>query len=84
MCVLSSVLQFGEGVGDPAAGATVVHSLTVGTPDEVDDLVAAALANGGGEWLPIREDASSYTGSFADPDGHAWQLTCMPPVHVID
>jgi len=71
-------------VGNPASGTTVVHSLTVGSRDEVDDLVARALAGGGRCWLPTREDAASYTGSFADPDGHAWELTCMEPVHVID
>ncbi|MGY1840169.1 MULTISPECIES: VOC family protein [unclassified Modestobacter] len=71
-------------VGDPTAGTTVVHSLTVGTRGEVDELVATALASGGAPWLPAREDTSGYTGSFADPDGHGWQLTCMGPVHVID
>ena len=71
-------------VGDPTSGTTVVHSLTVGSRREVDDLVATALAAGGGSWLPPREDASSYTGSFSDPDGHAWEMTCMEPVHVID
>ena len=71
-------------VGDPAAGPTVVHTLTVGSRSDVDELVATALASGGGSWLPPREDAASYTGSFTDPDGHAWELTCMEPVHVID
>jgi predicted lactoylglutathione lyase len=71
-------------VGDPRSGTTVVHSLTVGSREEVDDLVARALASGGGSWLPALADASGYTGSFTDPDGHAWQLTCMESLHVID
>jgi uncharacterized protein len=71
-------------VGGPTSGTTVVHSLTVGSRDEVDDLVARALANGGGSWLPTREDTSGYVGSFTDPDGHAWEMTCMEIVHVID
>jgi predicted lactoylglutathione lyase len=71
-------------VGDRSAGTTVVHSLTVASREEVDDLVSRALAGGGGPWLPTREDASSYTGSFTDPDGHAWEMTRMEPVHVID
>ena len=71
-------------VGDPAAGTTVVHALTVGSPAEVEDLVARALAAGGRSWLPIRADEAGYTGSFADLDGHAWELVCMDPVHVID
>ncbi|MGY1849318.1 VOC family protein [Blastococcus sp. SYSU DS1021] len=71
-------------VGDPRTGTTVVHCLTVGSRDEVDALVSRALAAGGVPWLPVREDASGATGSFADPDGHAWEITCMEPVHVID
>ena len=71
-------------VGDPTSGTTAVHSLTADSRGEVDDLVARALANGGGPWLPTREDTSSYTGSFTDPDGHAWEMTYLEPVHVID
>jgi uncharacterized protein len=71
-------------IGDPSAATTAVHTLTVGGRADVDDLVAKALANGGREWLPLREDASGRTGSFADPDGHAWEITYMEPVHVID
>jgi uncharacterized protein len=71
-------------VGDPASGTTVVHSLTAGSRREVDDMVATALAAGGRSWLPLREDMSSYTGSFTDPDGHVWESTYMEPVHVID
>ncbi|MGY1985525.1 VOC family protein [Blastococcus sp. SYSU DS0669] len=71
-------------VGDPRTGTTVVHCLTVAGRDEIDALVARALAAGGAPWLPVREDTSGATGSFADPDGHAWQITVMDPVHVID
>jgi uncharacterized protein len=71
-------------VGDPATATTVVHSLTVGSRADVDAMVATALASGGREWLPAREDGSGRTGSFADPDGHAWEVVCMEPVHVID
>jgi len=71
-------------VGTAGSGTTSVHSLTVDSRGEVDDLVARALARGGRSWLPTREDASSYTGSFTDPDGHVWEMTCMEPLHVID
>ena len=80
-----SFAEFVSGeVGDRSSGTTVVHTLTVAGRAEVDELVASALAAGGGPWLPVQEDAASYTGSFTDPDGHAWEMTCMEPVHVID
>ena len=36
-------------VGDPAGTTTVVHCLTTGAAEDVDDLVARALAAGGGQ-----------------------------------
>ncbi len=71
-------------VGDRSAGTTVVHSLTVASREEVDDLVSRALAGGGGPWLPTREDASSYTGSFTDPDGNLWQVLWLDQLHVVN
>ena len=71
-------------VGDPAAGTTVVNVLAVDSRAEVDDLVARAASAGGASSQPVTEDEASYTGSFTDPDGHAWQVTAMEPVHVID
>ncbi|WP_233517943.1 VOC family protein [Geodermatophilus marinus] len=76
--------QVAGDVGDPRTGTTVVHCLTVGSRDEVDGLVGKALSAGGAPWLPVREDASGVTGSFADPDGHVWEIAWMEPVHVID
>ncbi|WP_346623873.1 VOC family protein [Blastococcus montanus] len=69
--------------GDPAAGPTVVNCLTVEGRTEVDDLVGKALASGGNP-LPVRDDASTYSGCFADPDGHVWQVRWMDQLHVVD
>ncbi len=71
-------------VGDPAAGTTVVNVLAVDSRAEVDDLVSRAASAGGTSSPPVTEDEASYTGSFTDPDGHAWRVTAMDPVHVID
>jgi predicted lactoylglutathione lyase len=71
-------------VGDPTAGTTVVNVLTVDSRAEVDDLVAKAVASGGSVSSRVQGDAVAYAGSFRDPDGHAWQVTAMEPVHVID
>ena len=71
-------------VGDPAAATTVVNCLTVTARDVVDELVARALASGGKPWLPARDEETTYTGSFTDPDGHVWQLLWMDQLHVVN
>jgi uncharacterized protein len=61
---------------------TVDRSITE-TRDEVDDLVAKALAAGGRPWLPARDGDATYTGSFADPDGNAWEISWLDQLHTI-
>ena len=75
--------SFPVAVGDPSAGPTVVNCLTVEDRPQVDDLVAKALAAGGTS-LPAQDDETTYTGSFADPDGHVWQITWMDQLHVVN
>jgi predicted lactoylglutathione lyase len=70
--------------GDPASGPTVITCLGAQSRELVDDLVAKAEAAGGRAWFPANEEPTTHTGSFADPDGHVWQLTWLEPVHVID
>ena len=72
----------GAEAGDPAR-PTAIPSLTVEARSEVDDLVAKALA-AGGITLPARDDETTYTGSFADPDGHVWQVRWMDQLHVVN
>ena len=71
-------------VADPARATTVVHSLTVSSRQEVDELVQKALGAGGGSWLPTGGDDSRYQGSFTDPDGHAWEVVMLGQEHVIN
>ena len=69
--------------GDPVR-PTAVPCLSVQLRDEVDDVVDKALSSGGRPWLPAREDDSTYTGSFTDPDGNVWQVTWLEQLHVIN
>jgi predicted lactoylglutathione lyase len=71
-------------VGDPSRATTVVHALTVETRAEVDDLVGRALAAGGQRRLPARDGEARYTGSFTDPDGHAWDVVWLDQLHVVN
>jgi predicted lactoylglutathione lyase len=71
-------------VGDPSRTTTVVHSLTVPDRQDVDDLVAKALAAGGRPAVAARDAGPTYTGSFTDPDGHVWQVVWMDQLHVVN
>ena len=71
-------------IGDPAEATSVVNRLTVDDRRDVDELVEKALAAGGREWLPARQVGAAYTGSFADPDGNAWEITWFDRVSVIN
>lgn len=53
----------------------LVTSLSVGSEQDVDDIVAKAVATGAKPW-PILEERTGYSGSFQDLDGHLWQFIC--------
>jgi predicted lactoylglutathione lyase len=73
----------GGDAGDPSR-PTAVPCLTVEDRAEVDGLVAKAVAAGGREWLPAREEEARYTGSFTDPDGNVWQILWLDQLHVVN
>lgn len=58
-------------------GITLAHN--VGSPDEVDAILAEADAAGG---TVLRAGAPTdwggYSGIFADPDGHPWEVAHNP------
>ena len=67
-------------IGDPARSTTVLNALSASSREEADDLLARALASGGKPWMPAQDHGSMYGVSFADPDGHVWELLSMQPV----
>ena len=69
-------------VGDPAQATSVLNCLSAGSRQEVDDLVATAIAAGGKPWQPAQDHGFMYGGSFADPDGNVWEVVWMDPAHV--
>ena len=64
-------------VGDPATGTTTISCLSAASRQEVDDLVGRALAHGGKPWMDPMDEGFMYGHSFADPDGHAWEVIYM-------
>jgi uncharacterized protein len=66
-------------VGDARTSTTVINCLSAVSRDEVDELVTRALASGGKPWLDKFTDGPMYGHSFADPDGHIWEMLFMEP-----
>ena len=63
----------------PGAPRRTALAINVASTDEVDAAIAEALAAGGALLsAPAREEWGGYSGYFADPDGHAWEVAHNP------
>jgi uncharacterized protein len=73
---------FGWVIGDREVAARghneCVFSLPAGSEAEVDALVERAVRAGAEIVTPPGSKPWGYTGAFADPDGHVWQVTAGP------
>ena len=63
----------------PADVTEVLTCLSCDSKQEVLDLKASALANGGSPWRDDMDYGAMYGASFKDPDGHVWELMWMDP-----
>lgn len=70
-----------KAVCDTTRAVEVLISLSCDSRQEVDDLVAKALAAGGTTYDEPEDLGFMYSHSFVDPDGHGWGLLHMsaPP-----
>lgn len=69
-------------VCDTSKAVEVLISLSCDSRQEVDDLVAKALAAGGTTYDKPEDLGFMYSHSFLDLDGHGWgvlHLSAMPP-----
>ena len=68
-----------SGVHDPGGWGGVTLAYNVGSAEEVDEVLAEARAAGA---TITREGGATfwggYTGVFADPDGHPWEVAHNP------
>lgn len=64
-------------ISDAHTSTEVLNCLSAESKQEVDDLVSKALANGGKPWKEKMAEGPMYGHSFADPDGHAWEVLYM-------
>ena len=71
-----------KAICDTSRAVEVLISLSCESRQEVDDLVAKALAAGGTTYDKAEDFGFMYTHSFVDPDGHGWgllHLNAPPP-----
>lgn len=63
-----------KAVCDTSKAVEALFCLACESRQEVDDLVAKALAAGGTTYDKPEDFGFMYTHSFVDPDGHGWGL----------
>lgn len=66
-----------KAVCDTSQAVEVLISLSCESREQVDELVAKALAAGGSTYDKPEDFGFMYTHSFVDPDGHGWGLLHM-------
>ena len=64
---------------DATAATEAIVALTADTREEVDAFADTALANGASPAKEPMELGFMYGRSFADPDGHHWEIFWMDP-----
>ncbi len=65
-------------ISDATKATEVLTCLSADSKEQIDQLVAKAIAAGGKAWKPAMEQGPMYGGSFQDIDGHVWELMYMP------
>jgi len=66
-----------KAICDTSTAVEALFCLGCESREEVDRLVAAALAAGGSTYDKPEDFGFMYTHSFVDPDGHGWGLFHM-------
>lgn len=61
-------------VADASQVTEVLVCISLDSRAAVDDMVAAALANGGSGYKQPEDHGFMYAHGFQDPDGHIWEL----------
>ncbi|MDO8186627.1 glyoxalase [Conexibacter sp. JD483] len=64
-------------VADGKAVTEFITALSCDSREEVDQLAERALSAGASDWKPTMDQGPMYGRSFADLDGHAWELIYM-------
>lgn len=57
-----------------SSSTQVLIAIEVDSREQVDDISRLALANGGARYRDSADHGWMYYDSFADPDGHQWEV----------
>ena len=66
-----------KAICDTSKSIEVLNCLSCDSRAEVEDLVRKATAAGGSIYAEPKDYGFMYQHSFADPDGHCWELVHM-------
>jgi predicted lactoylglutathione lyase len=69
-----------KAICDTSKAVEVLLNLSCESREQVDGLVAKAVAAGGSTYDKPEDYGFMYTHSFVDPDGHGWGLFHMSPM----
>jgi predicted lactoylglutathione lyase len=64
-------------IADAKATTAMILALSADSREEVDGLLAKALAGGGEEAADVMDQGFMYSRTFQDPDGHVWEAVYM-------
>ncbi len=64
-------------ISDASKTTEVLLALDAESRQEVDDMVRKAVEAGGTVYMEAQDHACIYGHSFADPDGHQWEIFYM-------
>jgi predicted lactoylglutathione lyase len=64
-------------ISDATKATEVLTCLSADSKEQVDEMVAKAIAAGGKPWKPTFGEGPMYGGSFQDLDGHVWEVMHM-------
>lgn len=66
-----------KAIADSRKSTEVLLALNCESREQVDDLVRRAVAAGGSIYAEPQDHGFMYGHSFADPDGHQWEVFYM-------
>lgn len=64
-------------LSDAKKNTEVLIAIDAGSRKDVDDMIKKALAAGGATYMEPQDHGWMYGHSFADPDGHQWEVLYM-------
>ena len=67
---------------DAKTSTETLIALSCDSREEVDQLMAKAVAAGGKEPRAAQDPGFMYSRAFDDPDGHTWELVWMDPATI--